>query len=153
MARAESKKTRFSGYAVGGAVDSDACMPASVCAPCAAPVPMEMAAMEAKSDLGASRSGPAGGPAGGEIQPVIRKEFADTAFWTGSLKADASGEAAVTFKMPENLTGWKIRTWAMGHGTKVGEASAEVVTARNLLLRLPNKKLEVISAGDVTLKG
>ena len=136
MARAESKKTRFSGYAVGGAVDSDACMPASVCAPCAAPVPMEMAAMEAKSDLGASRSGPAGGPAGGEIQPVIRKEFADTAFWTGSLKADASGEAAVTFKMPENLTGWKIRTWAMGHGTKVGEASAEVVTAKNLLLRL-----------------
>ncbi|MEI6219134.1 MAG: alpha-2-macroglobulin family protein, partial [bacterium] len=38
--------------------------------------------------------------------------------------------------MPENLTGWKIRTWAMGHGTMVGEGTAEVVTAKKLMLRL-----------------
>ena len=33
--------------------------------------------------------------------------------------------------MPQNLTTWKIRVWAMGHGTRVGEASAEVVTRKN----------------------
>ncbi len=71
-----------------------------------------------------------------EAQPIIRKAFADTAFWTGTLTADTNGNAEVSFKMPENLTGWKIRTWAMGHGTKVGEGSAEVTTAKNLLLRL-----------------
>ena len=38
--------------------------------------------------------------------------------------------------MPENLTGWKIRTWAMGHGTKVGEGAVEIVTAKNLMLRM-----------------
>jgi uncharacterized protein YfaS (alpha-2-macroglobulin family) len=38
--------------------------------------------------------------------------------------------------MPENLTTWKIRSWALGHGTRVGEGSAEVVTSKNLLLRL-----------------
>ena len=38
--------------------------------------------------------------------------------------------------MPENLTTWKIRAWGMGHGTRVGEASAEVVTRKNLIVRL-----------------
>ena len=38
--------------------------------------------------------------------------------------------------MPENLTGWKIRVWGMGHGTKVGQGEAEVVTRKNLIVRL-----------------
>ena len=38
--------------------------------------------------------------------------------------------------MPENLTGWKIKAWAMGHGTMVGEGETEVVTRKELLLRL-----------------
>ena len=38
--------------------------------------------------------------------------------------------------MPENLTGWKIRVWAMGHGTKVGQGEVEVVTKKNLIVRL-----------------
>src|SRR5262249_12833624 len=42
----------------------------------------------------------------------------------------------IDFKMPENLTGWKVKAWAMGLGTKVGEGSAEVTTKKNLLVRL-----------------
>ncbi|GAG35531.1 unnamed protein product, partial [marine sediment metagenome] len=38
--------------------------------------------------------------------------------------------------MPENLTAWKIRCWAMGHGTRVGQADTEVVTRKNLIVRL-----------------
>jgi hypothetical protein len=38
--------------------------------------------------------------------------------------------------MPENLTTWKVRVWGMGHGTRVGEGSAEVITTKNLLVRL-----------------
>ncbi|MFH0924913.1 MAG: alpha-2-macroglobulin family protein [bacterium] len=38
--------------------------------------------------------------------------------------------------MPENLTGWKIKAWAMGHVTRVGEGETEVVTKKNLILRL-----------------
>ena len=44
--------------------------------------------------------------------------------------------AAVEFNMPENLTGWKVKVWAMGHGTKVGEGQAEVVTRKDLIVRL-----------------
>lgn len=68
--------------------------------------------------------------------PTIRKEFADTAYWLANLETDPNGIAEINFKMPDNLTDWKIRAWVMGAGTKVGEGTANVVTSKNLLLRL-----------------
>ena len=38
--------------------------------------------------------------------------------------------------MPENLTTWKVNVWGMGRGTRVGEGSAEVVTRKNIIVRL-----------------
>ncbi|HMP77919.1 MAG TPA: MG2 domain-containing protein [Pirellulaceae bacterium] len=72
-----------------------------------------------------------------EMAPVtVRTEFADAAYWNANLHTDADGTAEVSIKMPENLTGWKIRTWALGTGTRVGEATVEVVTAKNIMVRL-----------------
>lgn len=94
------------------------------------------------ADLSVENAQPASAvadPSGGGqplAEAVVRTEFADTAFWTASLETDAGGEATVEFKMPENLTGWKIRTWAMAHGTRCGEGAGEAVTAKNLMLRL-----------------
>ncbi|MGE3314759.1 MAG: alpha-2-macroglobulin family protein, partial [Planctomycetaceae bacterium] len=90
------------------------------------------AAMEAKSESGA---------AGSEVesqlvQPTVRSEFADTAYWAGSITADENGLAEISLKMPENLTTWKIRAWTMAHGTKVGQGEADVVTSKKLLVRL-----------------
>ncbi|MGE0374512.1 MAG: alpha-2-macroglobulin, partial [Planctomycetaceae bacterium] len=70
------------------------------------------------------------------VEPTIRTEFADTALWKGDITTDAEGLAMVSLTMPENLTGWKIRTWAMGHGTCVGEGETVVTTSKNLLVRL-----------------
>jgi uncharacterized protein YfaS (alpha-2-macroglobulin family) len=67
---------------------------------------------------------------------TVRTEFADTAFWAAMLTPDAQGVCDVVFPMPENLTSWCIKAWAMAHGTRVGEGVADVVTAKNLLLRL-----------------
>jgi hypothetical protein len=66
----------------------------------------------------------------------VRKNFADTALWVAALATNADGVAEVALTMPENLTGWKVKVWAMGHGTKVGQGEAEVVTKKNLLVRL-----------------
>ena len=44
--------------------------------------------------------------------------------------------AEVTFKMPENLTGWQAKVWAMGHGTRVGQGDAALVTRKDLIVRL-----------------
>ncbi len=38
--------------------------------------------------------------------------------------------------MPENLTTWRVKCWAMGHGTRVGQGTADVVTRKNLILRM-----------------
>lgn len=80
----------------------------------------------------------AAAPSGGDepVQPTVRTNFADTAYWNANLVTDESGIAKVTFDMPENLSSWKIRAWGMGAGTDVGEATREVVTAKNLVVRL-----------------
>ncbi|MFN0059597.1 MAG: alpha-2-macroglobulin family protein [Planctomycetota bacterium] len=80
-----------------------------------------------------------GGEAAGETELVaaeVRKEFADTALWVASLRTDARGIARVPVKLPENLTTWRVRVWSMAEGTRVGQGDAEVVTRKNLLLRL-----------------
>ena len=58
-------------------------------------------------------------------EPTIHTYFADTALWVATLTTDVDGIAEVFLTMPENLTGWKIKTWAMGHGAKVGEGEAQ----------------------------
>jgi len=75
-------------------------------------------------------------PAADTVQPTIRENFADTALWLGALETNAEGLAEVELDMPDNLTTWKIRAWGMGHGTRVGEGSAEVVTSKNVIVRL-----------------
>jgi hypothetical protein len=77
-----------------------------------------------------------GMPDGGEEEPAVRSNFADTALWVGALQTDANGEAVVKVDMPENLTTWKARAWAMGDGTMVGEGTTEVLTTKNLIVRL-----------------
>jgi alpha-2-macroglobulin len=85
----------------------------------------------------AGRDAPGGAEAMVDVvQPTVRSKFADTAFWAAALETDKEGIADIEFDMPENLTGWKIKTWAMGHGTKVGESTVDVVTRKSLLLRL-----------------
>ena len=81
----------------------------------------------------------AGGGAGGRAgmpELSVRSEFADTAFWKSGIETDAKGEAEIDFPMPDNLTTWKIVVWGMGHGTRVGQGETEVITSKDLLVRL-----------------
>ncbi|OAI56608.1 hypothetical protein AYO47_08850 [Planctomyces sp. SCGC AG-212-M04] len=112
--------------------DSMGAMGGALPAPAAAP--MEAAGAAGFADL-ADGAAP-GGPGGQLVQPTVRSQFADTAFWKGDITTDSRGIAKIDLTMPENLTGWKIRTWAMGEGTRVGEATQEVTTSKDLLVRL-----------------
>ena len=89
-----------------------------------------------------------------DVDVYVRKNLADAAVWVGALETDASGVAKLDFTMPENLTAWKIRVWAMGHGTRVGESTAEVVTRKNLVVRLQTPRFlierdEVVISANV----
>jgi uncharacterized protein YfaS (alpha-2-macroglobulin family) len=97
---------------------------------------VEADAKEAKGELQEAGKRVGVGGQVPEVEPTVRKNFADTAYWAGSILTDKEGLAQVDLKMPENLTGWKIKVWAMGHGTKVGQAETEVVTRKNIIVRL-----------------
>ena len=74
-----------------------------------------------------------GGPL---VQPTLRTKFADTALWVGNLTTENNGTAEVALDMPENLTTWRIKVWGMGHGTKVGQGQTDVITRKDLIVRL-----------------
>jgi uncharacterized protein YfaS (alpha-2-macroglobulin family) len=131
--------------AADGFADKD--MPRASRAPAAAEsgavVESEMMQEFQSEGLGLKKQAPAdGAPAAAPgtaedfAKPLVRTQLADTAYWSGAIRTDSAGMAEVSFSMPENLTGWKVMVWSMGHGTKVGQGKVEVVTRKDLILRL-----------------
>jgi uncharacterized protein YfaS (alpha-2-macroglobulin family) len=87
-------------------------------------------------------------------EAAVRTNFADTAKWIATLTTDATGRAEVDLDMPENLTGWKIKVWGIGQGTRVGSGEAEIVTRKDLIVRLQSprffvQKDEVVLSANV----
>jgi alpha-2-macroglobulin len=127
-------------------------------------MPMASMAMEAPMAYGMGAPPPApmgqsakggdpsvGGPL---VEATVRSNFADTALWVGSLTTEANGEAEIELDMPDNLTTWKIKVWGMGHGTRVGQGEAEVITRKGLILRMQTprffvQKDEVVLSANV----
>ncbi|MDR2756982.1 MAG: alpha-2-macroglobulin, partial [Planctomycetaceae bacterium] len=70
------------------------------------------------------------------VEPAIRKNFADTALWVGTLETNEKGVAQIELDMPESLTTWKINVWTMASGTRVGYGNSEVITRKDLILRM-----------------
>ncbi len=67
---------------------------------------------------------------------TVRKDFADLLKWSGAIQTDVTGQAEIPLEFPDNLTTWKARVWVLGKGTQVGEGSAEIITSKELLIRL-----------------
>ena len=70
------------------------------------------------------------------VQPVVRTNFADTAYWVAAITTAPDGTAEVEFPLPESLTTWKVKTWTLGQGTRVGQGESEIVTTKDLLVRI-----------------
>lgn len=94
-----------------------------------------MAAAPEESAMGAMPDNESSGGEPGQ-EPILRRNFADTALWIATLDTDDEGIAEAKLPMPESLTTWQIRVWAMGHGTRVGEGHTEVITSKNVIIRL-----------------
>ena len=84
------------------------------------------------------------------VEANVRSEFADTALWVGSVVTDADGLAEVSLLMPENLTAWRVRVWNMSGGARVGQGDAEIVTRKNLLVRLQTPRF-LVDTDEVVL--
>lgn len=101
-----------------------------------------MAAMEMATDAApAPSSGFVAGkeseaPSAPMAPAAVRTNFADSAYWNSAIRTGPDGRAEIKLTMPENLTAWKIRTWAMGPASSVGDEAEEVTTTKNILVRL-----------------
>lgn len=109
-----------------------------------------LARREAKDEAGAGAAAPQEAMA----DTAIRKNFADTAFWTATLNSDDRGIAEFELDMPESLTTWKMKVWTMSSGTRVGQGETEVITKKNVIIRLQAPRLftqydEVVLSANV----
>lgn len=116
----------------------------------AGPMMAKSAPMAENGAVDAFAAAPKEGGVEAAPEVVVRTEFADLLKWVGSVETDEKGEATIDLEMPDNLTTWKIKTWAMGRGTRVGEGSAEIVTSKDLIIRLQAPRF-FIEKDEVTL--
>jgi len=86
------------------------------------------------------------------VEPTIRKNFKDTAFWQPSVITGADGRATVKVRLPDNLTTWRATARAITADTKVGATRYKVVARKDVILRLETPRF--VTQGDtVTLSG
>lgn len=84
-----------------------------------------------------AKSSEARDQAAGEFQPAeIRKDFRDTVFWAAHLVTGSDGRAKAKIRFPDSLTTWRLTAVAADPSTAVGEVKEEVVTKKNVIVRL-----------------
>ncbi|GHV21402.1 hypothetical protein AGMMS49959_10460 [Planctomycetales bacterium] len=126
----------------------------------AAPAPSAAAPMMLNASAVTATDDASGGVAAADDAAAIsdedlstvaaRQNFADTAVWRGEILTDENGEATIDFVIPETLTTWQVRVWAMGDGTAVGQGETTVTTFKNLLVRLQTPRF-LIAGDEATL--
>ncbi len=125
--------------ATGEMAAMDAASPMSAAQPVAA---RSMALADGAPGKGAfgggmaeAAEGPGAGP-GGMVDPEIRTHFADTALWIPGLCVGENGTTETEIVFPQSLTTWRLRGFGLTNATQVGDATANITTTKNLLVRL-----------------
>ncbi|MFN2517076.1 MAG: alpha-2-macroglobulin, partial [Pyrinomonadaceae bacterium] len=86
------------------------------------------------------------------VQPTIRKNFKDTAYWQPDVVTGADGRATVRVELPDNLTTWRATARGVTADTKVGATKSKVVARKDVIMRLETPRF--VTQGDtVTLSG
>jgi len=70
-------------------------------------------------------------------QPIIRKNFNETAFFFPDLRTNENGDIEFSFTIPEALTRWKFQALTHTKDLAFGYSSKEIVTQKQLMVQ-PN---------------
>lgn len=77
-----------------------------------------------------------GGGGGDEVAyETIREDFPDTAFWRADVVTGTDGTARLEIPMPDSLTTWVVDVRGLTETYQVGQAEAEVLTQKALMVR------------------
>ncbi|MCU0723239.1 MAG: hypothetical protein MUC63_06445, partial [Planctomycetes bacterium] len=68
--------------------------------------------------------------------PADRTLFLPAAFWDAGVRTGADGKARVEFRLPDDLTTWKVTARGCGTGASFGEGSASFAAAKPLSVEL-----------------
>ncbi|NET42550.1 MAG: alpha-2-macroglobulin family protein [Okeania sp. SIO2B3] len=90
--------------------------------------------MEAMSSALRKGWGYGGGISSAASSTRIRTDFQSLAYYNGSVITDNKGKATVTFKMPDDLTTWRVMTVATDGDLHFGNGEATFVTTQPLML-------------------
>jgi uncharacterized protein YfaS (alpha-2-macroglobulin family) len=71
----------------------------------------------------------------GLLSNQLRTNFKNLAFFKPDLLLSPDGRGQVSFKLPDNLTTFKIYAVATGHGRLSGTGQSEILVTKDLLLR------------------
>ncbi len=84
----------------------------------------------------------AGGDGGADLS--MRSLFKFVSYWNPALIPDASGNATISFEVPDNLTAWRVLVMAVSPEDRMGlgEALFKVNQATEIRPALPNQVLE-----------
>ncbi|MDY7023880.1 MAG: alpha-2-macroglobulin family protein, partial [Cyanobacteriota bacterium] len=89
--------------------------------------------LNAVPTLAAKGWGYGGGLSSGIANTRIRENFQPLAFYQGSVITNSSGKATVTFKLPDDLTTWRVMVVATDGNLKFGSGETTFVTTQPLL--------------------
>jgi len=76
-------------------------------------------------------------------KPALRKEFADTVVWTAHAHTGSDGRVEVDVPFPDNLTTWRLHAVAVDRDTRAGQASKDMITAKEIIARLQTPRFLV----------
>ncbi len=89
---------------------------------------------------------------GDVVEPLIRKNFKDTAFWQPEVITGSDGRATLKVRLPDNLTTWRATARGITADTKVGATRYKVLSRKDVIIRLETPRF--VTQGDtVTLSG
>ena len=83
---------------------------------------------------------------GGSSYTRLRNQFKFISYWNPSIKPDKNGFAKVDFKLPDNLTGWRIFAFAVNRDDRMGMGDLNLKVNQPTEIRpvMPNQ----ITEGD-----
>ncbi len=74
-----------------------------------------------------------GGASNGAGSTRVRTDFKALAYYNGSVKTDAIGNATVKFKLPDDLTTWRVMAVATDENMHFGNSDTTFVTTKPLI--------------------
>lgn len=76
------------------------------------------------------------GKGGNSSEILLRKNFKDTAFWKPNIRTDREGKATLRFKLPDNLTTWRLTLLGHDRDGRLGDKRSTILCTKDLVARI-----------------